>query len=134
MSKNKNNELNSNIYFQYAKGLLIGIAVTLVFIFAFALIFLLIKSGREYAGVAASVSLAAGAFSSAFLTAKKLGEKGYLVGLIIGGIFFLAVTVISFIVNRSGLTVNSLFKLIIILLSAFIGGVFGVNKSVKKYI
>lgn len=117
------------------KTVLLNVIVTAIFIFVFSVFMYLSQMGYEYATVFATVSLAAGTLASSFYAAKKIGKRGFLTGLIVGGITFLVVTLISLLVDKGGITVNTLFHLIIIMLSALIGGIMGVNKAQnKKYI
>ena len=56
-------------------------------------------------------------------------------GSIIGGITFMLITLVSLIASKDVFTFNTLFKLIILMLMSFIGGVLGVNlKQNQKYI
>lgn len=117
------------------KTVLFGVLTTALFILLFSVFMYLSQMGYEYATVFATVSLAAGTFISAFYAAKKIGEKGFLTGIIVGGITFLLVTVVSLIVDNGSVTSNTLFHFIIIMLSSLIGGIMGVNRAVnKKYI
>lgn len=117
------------------KTVLFGVLTTALFILLFSVFMYLSQMGYEYATVFATVSLAAGTFISAFYAAKKIGEKGFLTGIIVGGITFLLVTVVSLIVDNGSVTSNTLFHFIIIMLSSLIGGIIGVNRAVnKKYI
>ena len=116
-------------------GFVIGIVVTAVFITLFAVIMYLSGSAFKYAPVFATVSVAIGSLTAAFFTAKKRGSHGLIIGAVIGGITFILITLISLIINRGGVTVNTLFHFIIIMLSSLIGGVIGVNKGKShKYI
>ena len=122
-------------YLIYILGFVIGIVVTAVFITLFAVIMYLSGSAFKYAPVFATVSVAIGSLTAAFFTAKKQGSHGLIVGAVIGGITFILITLISLIINRGGVTVNTLFHFIIIMLSSLIGGVIGVNKGKShKYI
>ena len=116
----------------YLIGALIGIAVTFGFLLLFAAVIILFGLDRAYSVPFATVSLALGSLAASYYVSKKSERKGYLIGTIIGLISFAVVTVISLIVNKSGLTLNSLFHLIIILLASAIGGVLGVNKGKNK--
>ena len=116
------------------KTAIFNIITTAVFIFLFAVVMYIAQTGYEYATVFATVSLAAGSLVSAFYLAKKIAKKGFLVGLLVGGTEFIIVTFISLFADKGGITVNTLFHLII-MLSALIGGILGVNKAAnKKYI
>ncbi len=117
------------------KTVLINILATAIFVLIFSVVMYLTQTGYEYATVFATVSLATGALVSAYYAAKKVGKKGFLVGLLVGGITFLTITLISLFVDKGGITINTLFHFIIIMLSALIGGISGVNKAGKqKYI
>lgn len=121
--------------FIFIKGALIGVAVTLIMMLLFAVIMYAVSLERALAAPLATVSLAVGTFFAAFYVAAKMGNKGYLIGLITGIAVFAAITLVSLLIDRSGLTLNTLFHFIIIMLSSFIGGVVGVNKGKnKKYI
>jgi putative membrane protein (TIGR04086 family) len=74
--------------------------------------------------------------SAAFFTARKVGNKGYLIGIIVGLVSFAAVLLVSLLVSKQSIGVNTLFHLVIILISSMIGGILGINSLVKskKYI
>ena len=119
----------------FALGAAVGIAVTLVFMLIFAAVIYFFGLDRAYSVPLATICLAFGSLSAAYFVSKRTGQRGYLVGLIVGLISFAAVTVISLIVNRTGITVNTAFHFIIILLASAIGGIAGVNRGKnKKYI
>jgi putative membrane protein (TIGR04086 family) len=83
----------------------------------------------------ATVSLAIGCLAASFFASKSVGQKGYLIGAVIGAVSFIAVTLIALMANKGVFTLNTLFRLIILMLSSFIGGVLGVNRNQnKKYI
>ncbi len=118
--------LRAGIYF---------LITTAIFVLLFALIMFFTESGYEYTAIFGTVSVAVGILVSSFLTAKKIGKKGFLTGITVGLIVFALVTIISLIIDDSGFTVNTLFHLIIYVLAGAIGGILGVNKtSNTKYI
>ena len=113
----------------------VGIVVTIISMCAFAAVILFAGLDRGYSVPFATVSLSLGSFTAAYLISRKSEKKGYLTGTFVGIVSFAAVTVISFIVSKNGLTVNTLFHFIIIVLASAIGGILGVNKGKnKKYI
>ncbi len=122
-------------YLNYILGFVIGVITAAVFIVLFALIMFFWGAAFKYAPVFANVSVGAGCFDAAFFTAKKQGNRGWLAGAVIGGITFVLITLVSLIINSGGVTVNTLFHFIIIMLSSLIGGILGVNKGKNhKYI
>ena len=126
--------LNRN-YFLFIKGFIIQLVVTALFIIIFAFIMYIFESFYQFASVFATISVSAGTFFGSMYIARKIGKKGYLTGVVTGGVTFLLVTLISLILHSDGITYNTVFRLFIIMLSALIGGIAGVNgKSNGKYI
>lgn len=113
---------------------LIQIAVILLSISVFALIMNFADIDYKYSPVFGSVTMGLSALAGSFYLAKTKGNKGYLTGLIIGGVTFLIVTLVGMIINDGGISINTLFHLVIIMLAAITGGIMGVNKNIKKYI
>lgn len=126
---------NSTKGFAFLKGFIIEIVVAAFFVTAFAFVIYVFEAGYKYASVFATVSVALGTFAAGFFTAGKIGNKGWLSGLIIGAATFILITLVSLVVDKGILTFNTLFHFIIIMLSSLIGAVLGVNKSnSRKYI
>lgn len=126
-----------NIKLDY-KNLIIGavlqIIITLVTIIVFSLIMYFFETEDKYSPLFASISLAAGAFANSFFISAKKREKGYLYGMTIGFITFVLVTITGIIINSGSFTLNTFFHLVIIMLSAILGGILGVNKKKQSYI
>ncbi len=119
----------------YIIGALLGVGAILITMLIFSFVLLLAGLDRSYATPFATVSLAVGCFIAARYTAKKIGEKGYATGMIIGGAVFILITLLSLIIGKNGLSLNTLFHFIIIMLAALVGGITGVNTDKhKKYI
>ncbi len=117
------------------KTVIIEIIVTAVSMAIFSVIMFLGEIKYEYSNLFGTLSVAIGLLVATYITTLKKGSKGLLTGLITGGITFLTVLIISIFINGGPLTYNTLFHLIIFILSAVIGGILGVNKSAnKKYI
>ncbi len=115
-------------------GVLIQVAVTLLSISLFSVIINLAEIDYKYSPVFGSVAVALGAFVGSFYHSGKKGTKGYLTGMLVGIITFIIVTLVGLIINDGGITINTLFHLIIIMLSAVSGGIMGVNKKGNRYI
>lgn len=116
------------------KATIIEILVAAVFICIFGLLMMILELDKIYSPLLANISISIATLVSSYITSKKIGNKGYLTGLIVGGVTFLIITLISFIIDEGSITTNTLFHLIIIILSGMIGGVLGVNKKQEKYI
>ena len=130
----RNDSENKNV-FLYLITFIIEAFAILISVLIFAAIMLFSESFFDYASIFATVSTAIGTFIASYYLSLKKGKRGILNGLIVGGITFLILIIISFIVDDGAVTLNTIFRLIIILLSSFIGGILGVNKvNNKKYI
>ena len=110
------------------------IAITLVMVALLALIMNFAEIDYKYSPVCATVSVAVGVFADAFCLSSKKGSKGLFHGLIIGFSTFVLVTLVGLILNNGAIGINTLFHLIIFVLSGLIGGVLGVNKKPKSFI
>ncbi len=126
---------NQNKKTIYIIGAILGVATTILTMFIFATLLLVANLDRSYSAPFATISVSTGCFIASLYTAKKSGSKGYMIGLVIGVTVFVIITLLSLIIGENGLSLNTLFHFIIILLSSLVGGVLGVNsKKSKKYI
>lgn len=115
----------------YALAIGVGIILSFVSVFILALISLFLDLGDAVSAPFAAISLAVGSFASSYLSSKKFKKGGIYNGLICASITFLLVFFISLIVDKGGITLNTLFNLIAVFLSALIGGISGTGQ--KKY-
>ncbi len=112
-----------------------GIIVTVVSIFIFAAVMYFAGLDKIYSVIFATVSVALGCFTAAYIAAYKNKQKGFLTGVIVGGSVFTVILLISLLADKGSVTSNTLFHFIIFMLSSVVGGVMGVNKSdSRKYI
>lgn len=116
----------------YIKTFLILSVITIASVLLFAIILFFLENGYQYAAVLGTLSVAIGAFAAAFYCARKKGKRGMLIGFAIGILTFLAVTLVSLLLDDGGVTINTLFKFVIITLASLIGGVIGVNKKENR--
>ncbi len=107
--------------------------VTVMFIFAAVLYFL--EGGYQFSPLFATISLGIGCFAASFYVSRKFGKRGLLNGAIVGGVTFIIITLVALMASKDIFSINTLFKLIILMLMSFIGGVLGVNtKQNQKFI
>ncbi len=112
-----------------------GVTVTAVCIFLFAAVMYFAELDKIYSVIFATVSVAFGCFAAAYNAAKRNKTKGFLIGLVVGLITFIAVMLISLVVDKGAVGINTLFHFVIFLLSGIVGGILGVNKAANhKYI
>ena len=121
-------------YITYLITAIIEVAVTLLAVSVFSIIMSFVDIDYKYSPVFGSVSVALGCLIASYFLSNKKKNKGYLIGATIGVITFIVITLIGLIINQGGIGINTLFHLVIIMLSSIIGGILGVNKKGKKYI
>ena len=131
---NKNDNITRNLK-NYIIGTIIGTVSTILFMLLCAFIIVFAGLDRAISEPLATLCVAIGTVVAAFYSSFKIGNKGLVTGFIIAIIFFMVITAVSLLIDGSGFSLNSVFHLVIILLSGLIGGVLGVNrKTNKKYI
>lgn len=113
----------------FGVGILISAVISIIFLFLFAFILTIGNFSEDMALPLSSVSLGIGSFIGARYAAKKINEKGYLCGLIIGFSVFIINLIISLIFNSDNITLFSFIRLVIILLMAMLGGILGINSK-----
>lgn len=113
------------------KSIIIQITVTVISILFFAAVMYFTELDFSYASLLGTLSVALGIFVASYYLAKTAGERGFIIGLVYSIIIFLLVMIVSLILS-SDFTLNTLFHLLIYVMSGLIGGVFAVNKSRKK--
>lgn len=115
----------------YSFSSLIGIISTFLFMLLSSLFMVIFEFNIGVLPIVSSFCLMVGSFVAGFLSAKKIGSKGILCGIVVSVIIFAFVFIVSLLLDSSGITLNTLIHFIINLLSSLIGGIIGVNKSAK---
>lgn len=110
-------------------GVVLSLMISFLMMLISALIITLGDFSESVAFPLSSLSLGIGSFFGSRYTAKKLQEKGYLCGIINGGILFIVNLIISIIANGFSFSALSVIRLVIILLSGIIGGITGINSG-----
>lgn len=128
----KENSTSGGKILVYFISVLAGFAVNFILMLILAAISVIADLGEAFATPFASLSAAAGSLISAFIASKKLKSRGLINGLICGGCMFVVIMCVSLAISDGGITLNTLFNFIIVMLSALIGGVWGVNGRKKK--
>ena len=115
----------------YIISVLSGAAVTFIFMLLFAAITVGADLPDSFIAPFASLSAAAGGLASGIIASKILKSGGLLNGAVTGGALFLIVLIISLFADRGGLSLNTLFNFLIIMLSSQIGGIWGISRKKK---
>lgn len=117
------------------KSVIIGVLATVAVMLLLSAVMLFFDISNSFSAPFATVSVAVGSFLAAFYASRKAESRGYLVGLTVGVVAFLAVMLISLAVSKDSVGLNTLFHFIIIVVSSLIGGILGINVgNNKKYI
>lgn len=118
-------------------GLVLGATIRLLitaalFIVIFAVGIYFLNISLSYAPVFATVAVGLGGFWAAKYIAKKREKGGAVTGFLTGLIIFAVITLIALFLNKSAVTINTLFHFVIIVMSSVVGGILGVNKKKTK--
>ena len=114
---------------------LVGVIATAVSIILFSAVMYFAGLDKIYSVIFATISVAIGCFFASFTAALKNKSKGFLTGLVVGGITFAIIFLISLMYDKGAVGTNTLFHFIIFMHSSVVGGVLGVNKvENRKYI
>ncbi len=66
------------------------------------------------------------------LASNKTSDKGYILGIKMGGIFVLFLVLVNLIIFRSSFNLDRFIYYIILICSSILGGSFGKNIKIKK--
>ncbi len=122
-----------SFYINVLIGAGIGAAVCLVLLLGIAAVMVLSGIGNTYASPLSSVAAAVGAGIGGYFAARRNKSKGLICGALVAVIMFLVFSVIGAVLGSS-ITLMSLIRFVILLLSGVIGGILGVNKRDKRKI
>ena len=119
----------------YGLSLLLGVIIVVASLFLASLLCLAGDLPESISSPLFALCVGVGAFSAGFLSSKKIRSGGILNGAVCGFLLYALTFFLSLIFSESGFSFISVFHLLIIVISAMIGGVFGVMSGTKrKYI
>lgn len=116
------------VIFGVLGGSLVTILLTLI------CSFILLMSGKLPYELLDYITLAfagLGAFAGGYIASRIIKSAGLVWGAITGLIMFIIVFIAGFSNQNGGITMLTLYKLLIILLCSSLGGIIGVNKKDK---
>ncbi|MBO5358742.1 MAG: TIGR04086 family membrane protein [Clostridia bacterium] len=116
-------------YIFLLKVLIIEVLTTVAAMFIFALVLFFLEGGYQFSPLFATISLGLGCFLASLYAAGRVGKNGLLIGAIVGGATFLIVTLAGLMGSKEIFSLNTFFRLIILMLLSLIGGVLGVNSK-----
>lgn len=116
------------------KGAVFGLVAIIIALMLIALIMSFGILPISAAPALASVSVAIGAFFGGFISAKKLGKNGILVGALCGAVLFALFTIIGLATFSSAPSASTLIRLIVFITASAVGGIVGVGGNDKRKI
>ena len=132
-TRNKNNTEN------FVKSIIIGsfLGIILCIALLFLSAFVLTKSSNiPHLAVSPLVMMIAGcgAFAGGYIGARILKQNGMLCGMVCGFVMFVILFIAGLVTVRESLSLTTLIRLLLMLLTGAVGGILGVNKRKKiKY-
>lgn len=124
-SKNQN---SSNYFIEIIKGTIIGLILTIILILIFTIILTYTKLSENLIPLINSVIMILGISSGAVITSRKVDNKGWLSGGLIGILYFLVILVLGLLfIKDFTLEKYSLVKALIAIVTGCIGGMIGIN-------
>lgn len=129
---NKTFSLNNDFWRAVLIGTGVGAVVTTLMLFLMAFVLTLRDFSLSSAAVFSCIALGIGGFVGGFAASKKLGSRGMVIGSVTGAALYVLILIASLIVSESGITAFSLIKAVIVIVSAALGGITGVNLEKKK--
>ncbi|OGO84866.1 MAG: hypothetical protein A2Y24_08800 [Clostridiales bacterium GWE2_32_10] len=117
-----------NFIMQLFKGVFLSYIITLILLLFFAFLLTYASIDDNNIGIAIAIITIVALFVGGFYTATRLTINGWVSGLLVGGMYFILLAIIIFIVtNEYGFTSNSLKLLATALTGGALGGIIGVN-------
>lgn len=129
MRKNAEQKRKSEVIRTTAAAVLAGIGALSLCLFIFGEIAVKIDLSDGIMSVMAQLSLAAGCFAAAFVTAKRRRRNGLISGLCCGGIVFAIIFFLGIIFAGSFSVGGFISKILVIGACSAAGGILGVNSK-----
>lgn len=111
----------------YGISLLIGIVASVVMLLLFALIVFAADLPETVASPFSALCIGIGSAVSGFISSQKIKSGGLINGFICGMAFYALIFLLSLFISENGFSLLSLYRAVIVIISAMIGGVVGVN-------
>ena len=115
-------------------GVVLALGVTVGAMAVSAAVMTFAHLGKSWSLVLSSVSAGTGGFFGGIYSSKRSEKRGIVAGFIVGALLSAVILVISLAVHGENFTKLSLIRLVIILLSACIGGIFGKSNKEKRLV
>lgn len=118
----------------YSVASIVGMLVIVLALLLAAAVCLATDASDSYSTLVSGICLGVGSLACGYLSSKKIGRAGLINGAFSGIIICLVVFVSSLFISENSFSLVGISHLLIVLISAAIGGILGVNFSKKKRI
>ncbi len=127
------NSFKSSRLYCTASSSFVGIVVILICLLIFSLFMTKFDAPEPMVSVMSSLALCVGAYVGGYIAAKRRRQNGMIIGILTGIFIYCVIFFAGVIFAKNSITFSFLTKLIMTLICAAIGGVFGVNSKGKRY-
>ncbi len=115
---------------QIFKGVVISYLATILLLLFFSILLTYVSIDDKNIDIGISIITVVSVMVGAFIVSKKANLSGWLVGILSGGLYFVILTIITFMVtNEYGLTSKSIQLLLSALVGGVLGGIIGINSA-----
>ena len=124
----QNSSSVSVILFTSLKAVIISMLITALALIILAAFVTYGPVSENTAGICVTVAMIISVFLSGFVVSKKMRRRGYLSGMIAGGIYILIMLATGFLAfGNLSIGASSLKTVALAIASGTVGGIFGVN-------
>ncbi len=127
------NSFKSSRLYCTASSSFVGIVVILICLLIFSLFMTKFDAPEPMVSVMSSLALCVGSYVGGYIAAKRKRQNGMIIGILTGIFIYCIIFFAGVIFAKNSITFSFLSKLIMTLICAAIGGVFGVNSKGKRY-
>ena len=122
----------SKNFLNIIKGVIISIIFTFIFLFIFSIILTYTNISEKFITPVIIIVTAISIFIGSSIGNIRIKRNGLLNGALIGGIYLLSIYLLSGIINQNfTLTIQSIIIIISGMICGMLGGIIGVNKTIK---
>ncbi|MDF2567700.1 MAG: hypothetical protein K0R90_1156 [Oscillospiraceae bacterium] len=133
MANVSTNTVKTNRYLKpIAFGLIAGFIVTILSLVVFAFIMAYKDIPQSLISTMAVVAAGLGGFVSGFTSAKLAKNRGLFIGAVTGVIISVVILLSATMVLKESIGILALTKFVVVIVSASIGGIMGVNSRQKR--
>jgi putative membrane protein (TIGR04086 family) len=109
------------------KGVLRGLILTLIIAFLLALIQTYSSIGESALSISILLTSMISIIYSSIFAAKKINNKGWLVGLLVSILYVAIIYIAAFVWGKDAINIKDLWRVILALVTGILSGMLGIN-------